>query len=385
MSVPVAQSHLVSVILPCRNEALDIEACLRSILGQEQPDGGFEILVADGMSDDGTREVLQRLCKEAERRSGLQNDGTMVSGQWSVVGGHRLRVIDNPGRIVSTGLNAAIRAARGEIIVRMDAHTEYGLDYLRQCVAVLQATGADNAGGPWVARGDTFMSRGIAAAFQSPFAAGGARSHQQEHEGEVDSVYLGCWRKASFERFGYFDEELVRNQDDEHNLRITRGGGRIYQSPKIKSWYRPRGSLAALFKQYMQYGYWKVRVIQKHRLPASWRHLVPGAFVFALLLLFFFSATSILLSALTTGHRPLITVLCLLSSGLLALALSAYTLALITASLITASRTEWKLFWILPLVFPCYHFGYGIGFLRGVWDFVIRREGAHKSFEALTR
>ena len=170
----------------------------------------------------------------------------------------RLKVIDNPGRIVSIGLNAAIRAARGQIIIRMDAHTAYAPDYVARCLEVLEKTGADNVGGPWLATGDGYVGRAIAAAFQSSFAVGGARGHDANYEGPVDTVYLGCWSKETFERFGYFDEELVRNQDDEHNLRITRGGGKVYQSPKIKSWYRLRGTLAALFKQYMQYGYWKV-------------------------------------------------------------------------------------------------------------------------------
>jgi len=177
----------------------------------------------------------------------------------------------------------------------------------------------------------------------------------------VDTVTYGCWPRSTFEKFGFFDEELVRNQDDEHNLRITRGGGKVYQSPKIKSWYKPRGSLTALIKQYMQYGYWKVRVIQKHKLPASPRHLVPGAFVLALMLLFLLSA------------------FCFISL------LSFYLLAVLAASVITAARSEWKLLPVLPLVFPCYHFGYGYGFLRGVWDFVIRRKGAQKNFATLTR
>src|SRR5262249_25260654 len=131
----------------------------------------------------------------------------------------------------------------------------------------------------WVARGDRYVSRAIAAAFRSPFSAGGANSHDPRHEGPVDSVYLGCWRRDVFSRVGLFDEELVRNQDDEWNLRLIRSGGTIWQSPRIRSWYRPRASLAALFQQYRQYGYWKVRVIQKHRRPASPRHLVPVLFL----------------------------------------------------------------------------------------------------------
>src|SRR5205823_2333119 len=115
-----------------------------------------------------------------------------------------------------------------------------------------------------------------------------------------------CWRKQAFDRFGYFDEELVRNQDDEFNLRIIRGGGKIWQSPQIRSWYHPRGSLSALFKQHMQYGYWKVRVVKKHKLPASPRHLVPGAFLLTLFILavssLFFDPARWLLSWLTSFY-----------------------------------------------------------------------------------
>ena len=171
-----------------------------------------------------------------------------------------------------------------------------------------------------------------------------------------------------------------RNQDDEHNLRITRGGGKIYQSPKIKSWYRPRGSFGALFKQYMQYGYWKVRVIQKHKLPASWRHLVPGAFVLTLAFLFLLSAFCfpwpVKSFAYFTGQ---------LSAFSFLLLCSAYVLAVSMASVVTAAKTGWKLLPVLPAVFGCYHFGYGFGFLRGILDFVILRHGASVSFTKLTR
>jgi succinoglycan biosynthesis protein ExoA len=339
-------SPSVSLVVPCRNEARWIQRCLRSILAQEIAQGDFEIIVADGDSEDGTQQILYEMA---------ENDG-------------RIRVIENPERIVSTGLNAAIRVARGRVILRMDAHTEYAPDYVQQCVETLNRTGADNVGGPWVARGDGWVGRAIAAAFQSPFAAGGARGHDATFEGEVDTVYLGCWPKDTFEKFGYFDEELVRNQDDEHNLRITRGGGRIWQTPKIRSWYRPRGSFRALFAQYMQYGYWKVRVIQKHKLPASWRHLVPGAFLLALCLL-----------ALGSFRFPFaLWVFC----GLLSL----YAASLLGTSTASAWSTEWKLFPILPLAFCCYHFGYGSGFLLGIWDFGIGRgQKRRKGLERVTR
>jgi glycosyltransferase involved in cell wall biosynthesis len=383
-----ATTSKVSVIVPCRNEADSIAACLKGLLAFEDPPGGFEVIVADGISDDGTREILDRFEKEvSSQRTEVSSQWSAVSGPPSAVSRPVIRVIDNPGRITSKGLNAAIRVSRGDIIIRLDAHTDYAPDYLRECVAALQATGADNVGGPARTKADTYLQRAVAAAFHSPFSVGGAHFHDVNYEGWVDTVTYGCWRKEGFEKFGLFDEELVRNQDDEHNLRIIRGGGKVFQSPKIKSGYRPRGSFAALFKQYMQYGYWKVRVVQKHKFPASWRHLVPGAFVLTLLLLFLLSAFSLLFShlgPLTTDYRPLTTI-SFLSLWLLIGLGALYGLAVLMASVVTAAKTGWKLLPVLPAVFGCYHFGYGFGFLRGILDFVILRRGASVSFTKLTR
>jgi succinoglycan biosynthesis protein ExoA len=335
----------VSIIVPCRNEAHLIEDCVRSILAQEPPAGGFEVIIADGMSDDGTRDILERLAREAPR----------------------LHVVDNPGRIVATGLNTAIRVAQGLIIIRMDAHTEYAPDYVRQCVSVLQATGADNVGGPWVAKGVGCVGRAIAAAFQSAFSAGGTHGHDRSYEGRLDTVYLGCWPVEVFARVGLFDEELVRNQDDEFNLRLSKAGGKIWQSPCIRSWYKPRESLGALFRQYLQYGYWKVRVIQKHKIPASVRHLVPSCFIFALIALL---PASLWWSYAAWGWLGL---------------LGTYSIGNTAASLLTAARHGWKLFPLLPPIFACYHLAYGCGFLRGIWDFIILRRGPPLSYTMLTR
>jgi succinoglycan biosynthesis protein ExoA len=335
----------ISVIVPCRNEADHIESCVRSILTQEAPPSGFEVIVADGMSDDGTRSILFKLAKEDSR----------------------LRVVDNPGHIVSTGLNAAIREARGSVIVRMDAHTRYASDYMRNCLVVLQTTGADNVGGPWIAEGTGIIGKAIAAAFQSPFSFGGTRGHNPDYEGIVDTVYLGCWPRHVFDRIGLFDEELVRNQDDEFNLRLARAGGKIWQSPVIRSWYRPRSSLFSLFKQYMQYGYWKVRVIQKHRLPASFRHLVPAAFV--LLLIALTLASFFWLVAAWAWF------------GLIGM----YAICNFVASFLAAARHGWKLFFLLPVVFACYHFAYGLGFLHGLWDFVVVGRRRNQTYAELTR
>ena len=336
---------LVSVVVPCRNESAHVRACLTGLLALEAPAGGFEVVAADGESDDGTALILREMAGRNPQ----------------------LKVINNPGRITPSGLNAGIRVARGEIIVRADAHTEYAPDYLLRCLDALQQTNAENVGGPARTKADGYMQRAIAAAYHSPFSVGGARFHNPNYEGYVDTVTYGCWRRSVFERFGYFDEELVRNQDDEHNLRINRGGGKIWQTPKIRSWYKPRGSLRALFNQYSQYGYWKVRVIQKHRLPASPRHLVPGGFVLTL-------AVLAVLSPLF--HFAILTLM---------LALGSYALVLLLASIATAATTEWKLLPALPFVFACYHFGYGVGFLRGIWDFVIRQAKPQAKFSHLTR
>ena len=335
----------VSIVIPCRNEKDHIENCMRSVLAQESPPGGFEVIIADGMSDDGTREILERLREKDSR----------------------LRIVDNHGFIVSTGLNSAIQMARGKFILRLDAHTEYSSDYVRQCLFVLQETKADNVGGPWIATGKGLLGQAIATAFQSPFAVGSSRSHNPRYEGIVDTVYLGCWPREVFDRVGLFDEELVRNQDDEFNLRLTRAGGKIWQSPRIKCWYQTRGSLKALFKQYMQYGYWKVRLIQKHKLPASIRHLIPGCFVLSLVTL---PIMSFWWSHVAWAWLGLV---------------ATYLICNIVASLMTASRGGWKLFALLPLVFGCYHFAYGYGFLWGVLNFVILRRPPNRTFTEMSR
>jgi succinoglycan biosynthesis protein ExoA len=315
------------------------------MLNQQPPDGGFEVIVVDGFSTDGTRELLSRLVSEHPL----------------------LRLVDNPGKIVSTGLNAGVKAALGEIVVRVDVHTTYATDYVRQCVHVLTETGADNVGGPWHAVGSGYVGTAIAAAFHSRFGSGGALAHNSSYEGPVDTVYLGCWRRDVLERLGGFDEELVRNQDDELNLRIRRSGGTVWQSTRIKSFYSPRGSLFQLFRQYMQYGYWKVRVIQKHRIPAAWRHVVPAAFVVT---------QAVLVGASVGSHTA--------RWGAAMVALS-YISCAAAAAVVTAKATGWRLLPVLPLVFACFHLGYGCGFLRGIWDFAILGRAAANRMSSLTR
>ncbi|MDZ7592886.1 MAG: glycosyltransferase family 2 protein [Rubrivivax sp.] len=339
----MAGEHLVSLIVPCRNEAAHVDAFCADALRQVlPPPWTLELIVADGASDDGTRQRLQALAATEPR----------------------LRVVDNPAHFVAAGLNRALAVAQGSVLVRMDVHTRYAPDYVAQCLAALQRSGADNVGGPWRAEGAGGWGRAIAAAFQSRWVAGGARSRDLAFEGEVDTVYLGCWPRASFQRFGGFDEALVRNQDDEHNLRIVLGGGRVWQSAEIRSTYRPRDSLAALWRQWLQYGYWKPFVMKKHGQAAALRHRVPGIFVAALGLA--------ALGALAGWPAPLLSLL------------GIYALAVAVLSVRVAAGSSWALLWRLPLVVAAQQLGYGIGTLFGHWD-AWRHGRGRERFARLTR
>jgi GT2 family glycosyltransferase len=324
----------VTIVAACRNEIGHLRGFVDSILAQQTDDMILEAIVADGMSTDGTRELLD------DYASRFPN----------------LRVISNPQKIVSTGLNAAIRAARGEIILRMDAHTHYAADYTRLCVKTLLETGADNVGGPARTTARGTIAQAVAAAYHSPFSTGGARFHDENYEGWVDTVTYGCWKKETLERIGLFDETLVRNQDDELNLRLLRNGGGIWQNPAIVSVYSPRATISGLFGQYFQYGFWKVAVIRKHRRPGSWRHLVPALFVLGHLGL----AVVVVICALAAARRGL-----LIAGTLWLLLIGAYATANAFASLL-AARRQWKTLVFLPVVFSAYHLSYGFGFLIGM-------------------
>lgn len=339
----------ISIVVACRNEARHIVPFLESLLQQDFGDMTWEAIIADGESEDGTRELL---------------DGFSARHP-------QVKVISNPERIVSTGLNAAIAAGQGEIVLRMDAHTRYAPDYCRRCVETLEQTGAENAGGPARTESKGTWGRAIAAAYHSPFSTGGGRFHQEGFEGWVDTVPYGCWRRKTFDRIGLFDETLVRNQDDEFNLRLQRAGGRIWQSPNIVSWYSPRTSLSGLFGQYFQYGFWKVAVIRKHRIPASWRHLVPGSFA---------AANIVLPGGAAAGLEW---------CGTLWLAMAClYVIANIGATVMVARNHGWRLLPYLPLIFLTYHLSYGGGFLAGLtsmWLGFTRTMGASSLFTRLSR
>jgi len=312
----------VTVAIPCLNERAFIETCVRSVLAQDYPGDRLEVLVADGLSDDGTRGVLARLAAEDRR----------------------LRVIDNPERIQAAGLNATLKAARGEIIVRMDAHCDYQRDYLRRCVEALESTGADNVGGAQRARARTFFQSALCAALGSPLGVGGARYRSAENEGFVDTVFLGAFRRRVFETVGLYDSRAVTNEDAELNQRLLAAGGKIYLSRDIVVHYYPRATLPALARQYFKYGSGRARSLLKHRTLPSLRPTLPFAMVMAAAAL---AAVPLL--------RPLLPVFL----GLYALASAAEALRVGHA---LGARTV-ALVWA---IFPVLHLAHGLGFAAGL-------------------
>jgi succinoglycan biosynthesis protein ExoA len=324
----------VTVVMPIRNEASHIEQTLDAVLAQDYPQDRMEIIIADGMSSDLTKQIIQQKIEISPNQS--------------------IRLIDNPGEIVPTGLNAAIRQAKGEIIVRVDGHTVISSDYVRNCVNELERTGADNVGGRMSALGEGIFGQAVALATSTPFGIGDARFHYSEQEEWVDTVYMGAWRKDVFERIGLFDEELVRDQDDEFNCRLLKHGGRILLSPLIMSEYATRSNPTALWRQYFQYGLWKVRVLQKHPRQMRLRQFIPLVFVFVLLF-------SLILSLF---FRLGIYMLIVIVGG--------YLFANLFATLITARRCSWKVGLRLPLVYATLHLSYGFGFLVGLLRFAGR-------------
>jgi succinoglycan biosynthesis protein ExoA len=329
------QAMLVSVVVPCRNEIRYIRTFLYSLLGQNLGQIEMEVLIADGMSVDGTRLILG----EFETRFSC------------------IRILDNPEKIAATGLNRAIREARGEIVIRMDAHTTYAADYVRSCVEVLYETDAENVGGPALTRAEGYIAQAIALAFHSPFATGGAKFRNPRYKGPADTVMYGCWRKSTLERIGPFDEELVRGQDYELNARLLALGGKIWQSPKITFWYRPRASLWQLFSQYFQYGFWKVAVIRKYGARSAWRNFVPGSCLLAGSALLACGVAARLLGSVGLAESFLAA--WVLFAGL-------YVIASLASALSVARRGGWRYFPCMPIVFAVHHLSFALGFILGL-------------------
>jgi glycosyltransferase involved in cell wall biosynthesis len=324
---------LVSVIMPVRNETAYIERSLGTVLAQDYPADRLEILVVDGMSRDGTREaVLTHAAADP-----------------------RVRLLDNPAGIVPPGLNIGIAQARGEIVVRVDGHCEIAPDYVRRCVEHLLAghegRPVEAVGGPIETIGETDEAAAIALAMSSWFGVGGSAFRTiKDRPLLVETVAFPAYRRSTLQRLGPFDEELVRNQDDEYNYRLLKSGGRILLSPDVRSRYYSRGNLRSLWRQYYQYGYWKVRVMQKHPRQMRARQFAPPAFVAGL----FGSA------ALGLLFRPF--------RALLGAVVALYLVANVVASLSLGREHAPRLLVIHPIL----HLSYGLGFLVGLAHFAGR-------------
>lgn len=313
---------MVTVAMPCRNEERFIEPCLRSVLGQDYPGDRTEILVADGRSTDSTREILARLGAEDSR----------------------IRVIDNPDRIQAAGMNAVVQAARGDVIVRMDVHCEYATDYVRQCVELLEQTGADNVGGAQRARATTPFQRALCAALSSPLGVGGAKYRSADNEGFVDTVFLGAFRRQVFERIGMYDPRAITNEDAELNQRIIDAGGKVYLSRRIVVHYHPRASFRAVAEQYFKYGKGRARTLLKHRKLLGVRPAVP--------FLMLTGASALLATSHLQPFTPL--------------AFGAYALATAVEAVRVGREAGISSIPVVWAMFPVLHVSHGAGFALGL-------------------
>lgn len=315
----------VSVVIPCRNEENHIGKCIQSIIDQSYGIDNIEVLVCDGCSDDSTQDIIKEYNIKYPQ----------------------IKLVINEKRVAPTAMNLGIKAAVGEIIVIFGAHAYMDRDYIKICVEKLKSSDIACVGGRIINISEGSTAEAISFSMGSPFGVGNALFRFSEKEQLVDTVAFGAYRKSIFDEIGYFDEELVRNQDDELNFRIAKSGNKILLAPDIISHYYTRGSFSKLWTQYFQYGFWKVRVIQKHKKPAALRHLIPLLFVISLIGGMVLSPFSKIVEYL------FITELILYLAG-------AATFSL------RASKGKFKYVPRMIIAFLILHLSYGMGFLEGL-------------------
>lgn len=334
----------VSIIIPCRNEEKSIGKCLDSVIANDYTKEKLEVIVVDGMSEDKTKEIVN---KSAERFPFI-------------------KLLSNSKKIVPTAMNIGIKNARGQIIIRMDAHNVYKEDYISKCIKYLQEYNVDNVGGIWVTLpgADTLIAHSIALALSHPFGVGNAYFRIGSVEPKyVDTVPFGCYRREVFDKIGFFDEDLVRNQDDEFNLRLIKSGGKILLVPDIVSYYYARDSLLKLWKMYFQYGYFKPLAAQKVGAILTWRQLIPTFFVSSL----------IISGVLSLFFKPFLLVSLFI--------IFSYLIAIVSFSFSIAFKKGFKYLFTFPIVFATLHFSYGWGYLKGIWDFIVLKRHKRKKVE----
>jgi len=325
---------IVSIIIACRNEKDFIARCLDSIISNDYPKDRMEIIIADGMSEDGTRDIVIEYIERFPY----------------------IRLIDNLKKNTSSAFNMGIEAAKGEIVMIMGAHSIYEEDYISQCVSHLLKGDADNVGGICKIRpqNNSLIAKSIAYAMSSTFGAGNAYYRTGTDEARyVDTVFGGCYKKKIFDYIGNFDEELFRTQDSELNARLIKSGRKILLVPTIVSYYYARKSLKELCKMNLQYGYSKPLAVKKVGKVYTARQLIPPAFVASLCITLFLS---------------LFFNWCL---WLFLLILISYIITNLIFSLKISLEKGISHFIVLPIVFATVHFSWGIGYLIGIWNFII--------------
>lgn len=332
----------VSIVIPMRNEERYIGKCLQSILENNYSLEKMEIFVVDGMSEDNSKKIVEQFASKYSQ----------------------VKLLENPKKITPVARNIGIRNAKGKVIIIVDAHRFLGKDFIIKSIRCLQdMPEVWCVGGIAISIGENFWSNLIALALSFPFGVGDAKYRTGKSRGFVDIVACPAYRGKVFDEIGLFDEKLIRNQDNEFNFRLTKTGGKIYLDPEIKSYYYVRPSLSKLWKQHFQYSYWNVKIVQKYKRTTSWRHAVPPVFLI-----------SLIISGIAGVFTKWGLYLLLTIGGI-------YIAASLLSSLAIAAKNGWRYFPFLPLTFAIIHFGYGFGFLKGIWDFAIRSKHFKQKIE----
>lgn len=318
----------VSIIVPCYNEEATIHHLLDAILAQTYPRAQMELVISDGMSTDKTREVI----------SAFQSAHSDLS----------ICVVDNTVKTIPAALNQAIKNSRGEIIVRLDAHSMPIPEYVERCVAAHEANKGANIGGVWEIRAgaNTWVAESIAFAAAHRLGVGDAMYRLNAKEGAVDTVPFGSFRRTLLDQIGMFDETLLSNEDYEFNTRVRESGGKVWLDPSIRSVYFSRSTLGKLASQYWRYGYWKLQMLKRYPHTLRWRQALPPIFVLSL---FAFLVLSLFIG---------------LARWLLAAQLIVYCSALGLAGLkLAIEKRKGFLLIGLPLAISTMHISWGAAFL----------------------